>query len=205
MTSFRSLHPHLVVCSASRASKLCLAATRDTLAGLISIADPHQPKRPPRGVFDALPSLRLTFDDVERPMAGYTEPGRDDVDRILRFGVRRLDVARAEGKRLLIHCYAGVSRSTAAALTILAHAEQGRDLAAANSAMRSLLQACENTPLPNELMIRHADEILSYGGALRDVARAQNLDPEPAAHEAAPAVGSALLASVKSAIVLEED
>lgn len=63
--------------------------------------------------------LRLVFDDIDGEsmasiMAGYVPPSEEDIRKIADFG-RRVP----EGARLLIHCAAGISRSTAAGMIVL--------------------------------------------------------------------------------------
>lgn len=198
-THFITSHPGLVVVSASRASKLCLASTRDELGGLISISDEYPMKRPPAGVFHALPGLRLTFDDVEREnvmapgaATACTPPTLEDVARALRFAANFY--RPKSGKRLLVHCFAGRSRSTAIAFAILCqHLGPGR----ADEAMVELCRACEKSPLPNMLIARYADQILGFGGELRERAASQNNYPLDAECESGPVTGTALLAAVK--------
>jgi predicted protein tyrosine phosphatase len=84
-------------------------------------------------------------------------PQRGDVEAILTFG---RDAAEAGG--LLIHCHAGISRSTAATLMILAQAHPHE---AENELADRLLQ---NRPQawPNSRMITFADELLDRHGRL---------------------------------------
>ncbi|MGC1864139.1 MAG: protein tyrosine phosphatase, partial [Methylocystis sp.] len=54
--------------------------------------------------------LRLSVSDIELPQDGHILPGAEHVDRLLAF-LRAWD----REQPLVIHCYAGVSRSPAAA------------------------------------------------------------------------------------------
>ena len=62
------------------------------------------------------PALYLRFDDLESPdnRFGYKTPTEKDMERLLEFG------KLLKGKRVLIHCSAGESRSTACMLALLA-------------------------------------------------------------------------------------
>jgi predicted protein tyrosine phosphatase len=84
-------------------------------------------------------------------------PQRADVEAILTFGH---DAAEAGG--LLIHCHAGISRSTAATLMILAqaHPDEGED-ELADRLLQTRPQAW-----PNSRMITFADELLDRNGRL---------------------------------------
>ena len=53
----------------------------------------------------------LAVDDIAMPMEGYTAPGEEHVQRLIDF-VGKWDRAAP----MVVHCYAGISRSTAGAL-----------------------------------------------------------------------------------------
>src|SRR5947207_14007333 len=61
--------------------------------------------------------LSLWFHDIIDPAPDRLAPSHADVERLLAFGRELRD--RSDG-HILIHCHAGVSRSTAAAALILA-------------------------------------------------------------------------------------
>jgi predicted protein tyrosine phosphatase len=64
--------------------------------------------------------------------------------------------------RLLLHCHAGISRSPAAAMILLArHLGPGRELEAAAEVFRVRPAAC-----PNLALLRAGDELLNRQGAL---------------------------------------
>src|SRR6185295_3953560 len=96
----------------------------------------------------------LCFHDIEDADQA-TAPQRHDVAAGLAFARRHA------GRRLLIHCFAGVSRSTAIAYAILI--DRAGEAADARGVLDQLLamrpQAC-----PNRLMVRHADALLDRGG-----------------------------------------
>src|ERR1700686_2461067 len=64
---------------------------------------------PPKGV-DRKNHLIVRIDDVTCPLDGYTHPGEEHLQQLLDF-VREWDRAAP----LVLHCYAGISRSTAMA------------------------------------------------------------------------------------------
>ena len=100
--------------------------------------------------------LRLAFHDIVEPVAGLTAPDRDLMQAVLDFG-RRCDDQRA----LLIHCWAGISRSSAAAFAIACDRTPGfeRDIA---------IELRRRSPLatPNRLMVRLADDLLERNGRM---------------------------------------
>src|SRR6188508_2234710 len=73
--------------------------------------------------------LVLGMDDIAEPMDGYVHPGDEHVAELLRF-VRRWP----RSKPMVVHCYAGISRSTAGAFVTacaLNPARRERDIAQA--------------------------------------------------------------------------
>ena len=126
--------------------------------GILSIGSPRAAI--PDGVdLDDPRVLRLTFED-EPELGAPDGPTMSDVEEILMFGqlYAALDVP------ILVHCHAGVSRSAAAALLMLAQClGPGRE----SEAVAALL-ASEggHRAWPNGAMIRMGDEALDRDGAL---------------------------------------
>ena len=110
--------------------------------------------------------LKLHFHDITEPVPGLIAPEEPDVAALIDF----TDRWRRSGP-MIIHCYAGVSRSTAAALVVLCRYNRGREARAAR-----LLR--ENAPHahPNRRMIAQADSLLGCAGRLR---RAVDAMPAP--------------------------
>ena len=98
----------------------------------------------------------LCFHDIDDPR--HPAPPRR---RHVRDG---LVFARAHvERRLLIHCYAGVSRSTALAYAILVdrHGHDGDEARLLERLLEIRPQAC-----PNRLVVRHADALLGRRGRM---------------------------------------
>ncbi len=110
--------------------------------------------------------LILKFHDVSAPTPGYQPPDRATVEAVLAFGAT-WDAAAP----LLIHCWAGISRSTAAAY-ILACEYAG---AGFEADLASQLRGASPSATPNSLMIALADDILGRNGrmiaAIQDIGR----------------------------------
>ncbi len=98
----------------------------------------------------------LRFRDIEDPMLPAA-PARHHVRAGLRFARRH------RGRRLLIHCHAGVSRSTALAFAILIdrHDAVGDEHRLLERILELRPQAC-----PNRLVVRHADALLGCAGRM---------------------------------------
>lgn len=130
-----------------------LAARRPS--HLISLASPgHEAV-----AFAGQPSARLDlrFNDIAEPREGLLAPADGHVRALLDFAE-----AWTGGRPLLIHCWAGVSRSTAAAYVIAcARSEPGLEEAWAQRLRRAAPFAT-----PNRLMVALADQRLGRGGAM---------------------------------------
>lgn len=101
--------------------------------------------------------LILKFHDISAPMPGYEPPTRAVIEAVLAFGAT-WDAAAP----LLIHCFAGISRSTAAAYILACeYAGPGFEVLLA-----SQLRNASPTATPNSLMIQLADEILGRNGQM---------------------------------------
>jgi predicted protein tyrosine phosphatase len=125
---------------------------------VVSISDPAD--GPPEEVRDHPGrALVLLFHDIPEPDEDLTVPTRKDVKAIVKFAE-----AIGPGENVLCHCNAGISRSSAAALTILA-SKLGNSRQAAMDAVQHLL-AIKTIIHPNRLMVQYADEILGFDGAL---------------------------------------
>ena len=83
---------------------------------VLSILGPNSPDPPELAAFARHRRLILRFHDVIEPQPNQIAPTREDVERLLVFGRQ---VSETPEAHLLVHCRAGVSRSTAAALILL--------------------------------------------------------------------------------------
>lgn len=101
--------------------------------------------------------LNLVFNDIVEPRDGLVMPDANHVRQLLDFA--RLWTRKAS---LLIHCYAGISRSTAAAY-ILANA---LDPASDETALAKQLRALSPSATPNIRLVSLADAILEREGRM---------------------------------------
>jgi predicted protein tyrosine phosphatase len=121
--------------------------------------------------------LRLHVHDIVDAIPGQVPPDAEHIERLITF-VRRWDRASP----LVIHCYAGISRSTAAAFTTVCALSPRREEAAIAAALR----AASPTALPNARIVRLADQILGRDG--RMVRAIETIAPPTPAFEAEPFV-----------------
>ena len=122
---------------------------------LVSVPSPESlPETPP----EVRPEnhLRIGCHDLVAPCAGAILPGEEHVRRILEFASRW-----ERGAPMLVHCHAGVSRSSATALLVACVQEQGRER---DLALR--LRAAAPHAHPNSRLIALGDAALGCGGAL---------------------------------------
>ena len=142
---------------------------------VLSILDPGWPEPEAFGSFDIHRRLELRFHDVIDASPGALVPQSLDVEQLLTFG---RDLIDARGKHLLVHCHAGVSRSTAAATLILTQARPDRPAEEAlNAVVRYRPRAW-----PNLRILELGDALLERRGAVVHAARAHYrrvLDREP--------------------------
>jgi predicted protein tyrosine phosphatase len=91
---------------------------------VLSILDPGWPDPEAFADFPAHRRIALRFNDVIGTLPGVTPPRAADVALLLEFG--REVIAAGPQAHLLIHCHAGISRSTASAALLLAQADPAR-------------------------------------------------------------------------------
>jgi len=125
--------------------------------------------------------LRLALSDIETPLEGHVLPGAEHVTRLLAF-LQEWDRAAP----LVIHCYAGVSRSPAAAyIGACALSPQRCEFEIASELRRASPSAT-----PNRRLVELADRLLGRDGrmiaAIASIGRgADCIEGEPFAIELA--------------------
>jgi predicted protein tyrosine phosphatase len=139
-----------------------LAYHRDASAShVLSILDPAWPVPEVFGEFGEHEKLELRFHDVIEDVAGMLAPQPDDVLRLLTFG-RDLLAEPSETAHLLVHCHAGISRSTAAMALILALAR----LDLPPEAIMAEILRIRPKAWPNLRILEIGDTLLRGGPAL---------------------------------------
>ena len=145
----------LTICGIPELDEHCAAGVTHVL----SILDPDTPDPPAFAAFAPHRRLALRFHDVIELLPARLPPARADVERLLAFGHELSDTP---GSHLLIHCHAGVSRSTASAALILAQARPDR------SARDTLDAVAQLRPRawPNLRMLEFGDDLLGRNGEI---------------------------------------
>ena len=100
--------------------------------------------------------LKLTVNDISAPRDGLIAPGTAHIEQILRF-VDEWD----RSAPMLIHCWAGISRSTATAYIALCHLNHGQEAAAAR-----LLRERARHAQPNKGLVALADQLMEREGRM---------------------------------------
>jgi len=119
--------------------------------------------------------LVLGMDDITQPLTGYVAPADEHVMKLIAF-VRRWN----RTKPLVIHCYAGISRSTAGAFVAACALNPRRD----EQLIAQALRRASATAAPNLRIVSLADLVLGREG--RMTSAIEMIDPAQAATEAEP-------------------
>lgn len=165
--------PHVVVSSLSRLLETAETHGANRMVTLINRDTPVP--RPPSVRADD--HLFLGFNDITEEIPGMIPPAQAHVEDLIAF-VGDWD----REQPLLIHCFAGISRSTAAAyITAMALNPDNDEQALANH-----LRAQAPSATPNIRLVRFADEILGRDG--RMVAAIESIGRGADAFEGTPFV-----------------
>jgi predicted protein tyrosine phosphatase len=145
--------PRLLVCPLSGLSD---ALQTHAPSHLVSLLSPEHMIPTPEG-FAPARHLRLGVNDIVDPAAGTAAPAAAHIEALLEFS-RGWDAKSP----LLIHCWAGISRSMASAYAILCdRLGPGREIQIAR-AMRTRAPHAQ----PNRLLVSHADAVLGRDGRM---------------------------------------
>ena len=166
----------LTICGIPELDAHCAAGVTHVL----SILDPEFDDPPAFGAFSPHQRLALRFNDIIEPEPGRLAPARADVERLVAFGRELID---APAPHLLIHCHAGVSRSTASAALILAQAWPDRPA----SAVLEAVSVIRPRAWPNLRILEFGDALLGRDGEIVAAVAAiyrRVLERDPAFREA---------------------
>ena len=119
--------------------------------------------------------LLLDMDDIVTVMDGYVPPNEAHVGKLIDFVT-----AWDRSAPIVVHCYAGISRSTAGAFITACALNPKRDEASIARAIRSF----SPTAQPNIRLVSLADDLLGRSGRMTDAVRA--IGPGLAAYEGHP-------------------
>ena len=145
--------PRVHVCSLARIDEIASASGARSMVTLINVGTPVE--RPACIAPDR--HLFIGMSDIAQPLPGHVAPDVAHVETLLSF-------VRAWDRRdpLLIHCWAGVSRSTAAAFVTACALNEGR----AEDEIAATIRAASPTATPNPRFVAIADRRLGRGGRM---------------------------------------
>jgi predicted protein tyrosine phosphatase len=138
-----------------------LAALPDTVKAtgashvLTVMANVEQVQRP----VSVLPAnhLKVSMDDITEQMDGFVAPSEQHIERVLAF-VRGWD----RSAPMVVHCYAGISRSTASAFMTACALNPHRD----EISIAKQIRAASAIAQPNRLIVSLADKMLGREGRM---------------------------------------
>jgi predicted protein tyrosine phosphatase len=122
---------------------------------LTVMANIDQVQRPP-SVAEAN-HLKISMDDITEQMDGFVAPNDAHIGRVLDF-VRGWD----RGAPLVVHCYAGISRSTASAFAAVCMLNPHRD----EVSIARQIRLVSPIAAPNRLIVALADKALGREGRM---------------------------------------
>ncbi len=119
--------------------------------------------------------LVLAVDDISEPAEGYAVPGEEHVVRLIEF-------AGAWDRKtpLIVHCFAGISRSTAGAFVAACAIKPDRD----ETEIARAIRGASRTAQPNARIVAIADRLLKRNG--RMIRAVETLGPAEIASEGIP-------------------
>src|SRR6201990_2477425 len=101
--------------------------------------------------------LKVAMDDITEEMDGFVAPSEAHVEKVLNF-VRGWD----RGAPLVVHCYAGISRSTASAFAAACMLNPHRD----EMTIARQIRAASPIDHPHRLIVSLADKALGRDGRM---------------------------------------
>jgi predicted protein tyrosine phosphatase len=132
------------------------AIKRHRPSHLISLLDPESMIQTPNGIETGC-HLQLGMNDISMPVEDMVQPAATHIEELLNF-IKGWD----QSQPLLVHCWAGISRSTAAAFIALCALNEGHD----EEEIAMLIRQEGDHAFPNRLMVRIADDLLNRNGRM---------------------------------------
>jgi predicted protein tyrosine phosphatase len=131
-------------------------AARHKPALIVSLLSPYD-SFPVFPGHDTTRHLRVPIHDIAQDIGQWRAPGARDAENVVRF-VETWD----QSAPLLIHCWAGISRSTASAFIAACIHNPRTD----EEEIAMALRAASPTASPNVRLVAHADDLLGRRGRM---------------------------------------
>ena len=146
----------IIVCPLARVEHVLTSTSPSSPKHIISLLSGDMSLPTPSGIIKEN-HLSIAMNDITQPQEGYVLPEQHHILQLIEF-ISRWD----QTSPLLIHCWAGVSRSTAAAYIALCALEPD----ACEYALAYELRKQSPTATPNARLIQLADTALSREGRM---------------------------------------
>lgn len=143
----------IIVCGLSKAQSQIDLHRAASVIGILGPDTPH----PTYDGIDPAQHLRLTFSDINEPTAGLIHATEDDAHKLVRF------ITDWDRKApMVVHCWAGISRSTASAFAALCILNPETD----EMKLAHMLRAASPSATPNRLITSRVDKVLGREGRM---------------------------------------
>jgi predicted protein tyrosine phosphatase len=149
--------PFVQVCSLARLPRI---VEEVNASHVLTLINERTPVMRPASIHEDR-HLYIAMSDIVEPLDGHIVPGEAHVLRLLAF-VKAWDKAQP----MVVHCYAGVSRSTAAAMITACALNPDRN----ELEVAELIRARSPTATPNLRLVAVADQLLGRDGRLHAAA-----------------------------------
>ena len=141
----------IIVCGLSAAQTQIDLHGAKTVIGILGPETPHPEYT---GINN---HLKLTFNDINADTAGLIAPKEQDAKRLVAF-IESWD----QNQPMLIHCWAGISRSTASAFAALCVLRPDQD----EMSIAQELRKASPSATPNRLITAQVDRLLNRKGRM---------------------------------------
>ncbi len=149
----------LYVCSLPRMPEV---VERERAARLVSLVNAGTPVERPATIQEA-DHLTLSMHDIVDVLPEMTPPGQVHVENLLEFAQ-----SWDRQKSMVVHCFAGISRSTAAAYIIASALSPRRD----EAELAWQLRLASPSATPNLRLVTFADDLLGRNGRMVEAIKA---------------------------------
>ena len=143
----------IIVCSLEDMEHEVANSSAGLLVSLIN--DQMMPPTP--AMLDQNQHLKLPMNDIEIPVLGQVTPSTQHVEQLVEFTLRW-----DQQNPMVIHCWAGISRSTAAAFISLC----ALNPQISEHQIAKTMRARSVTATPNSLLVSCADRVLGRSGRM---------------------------------------
>lgn len=143
----------ITVCSLDAMEKL---VAEISASHVVSLINSHMMPETPK-LLAKDNHLKLSMNDIEMPVSGSVTPSLEHIVQLVEF-VEKWD----QSKPLIIHCWAGISRSTAAAFITLC----ALNPEVSETQIAMMMREKSPTATPNNLLVSCADQHLVRGGRM---------------------------------------